>query len=225
MTPSNTPRDVCTVIARPVDSEIEVQRSRFLTRLRRVGDEEAAREVIDAARREHRAARHHCTAFVLGPDGQVMRSNDDGEPAGTAGAPMLEALTGRGVTDVVAVVIRYFGGIKLGTGGLVRAYGDAVTTALDAAGARTRRRVAYLRVRVEISEAGRLEHGLRADGVRVEGVDYAAGIPESGGTEAAAVVTVAVPAADADAAPERIAALTAGRALIEDAGTGWSDAP
>lgn len=225
MEPSGTPVDVYTVIARPADTEIEVQHSRFLTRLRRVGDEESARAVIDSARREHRTARHHCTAFVLGPDAQIMRSNDDGEPAGTAGAPMLEALSGRGVTDVVAVVIRYFGGVKLGTGGLVRAYGDAMTTALDAAGTRTRQRVAYLRVRVGIGEAGRLEHELRADGVQVAGVDYGADLPGPGGTEAGAALTVAVPAAGAGSSAERIAALTAGRAHVEDAGTGWADAP
>ncbi len=80
-----------------------------------------------------RDARHHCTAFVLGPDGTTMRSNDDGEPSGTAGAPMLEVLRGRGLTDVVAVVTRWFGGTLLGTGGLIRAYGDAVSLALDGA--------------------------------------------------------------------------------------------
>src|SRR5690606_19439535 len=119
-----------------VDAEIEVKRSRFLCRLVRVETEEAVRGVIDSARREHYGARHHCSAFVLGtasaPD-QVRRSNDDGEPSGTAGRPMLEVLSGRGLIDTVAVVTRYFGGTMLGAGGLARAYSDAVSAAIDGA--------------------------------------------------------------------------------------------
>ncbi|MGH3317578.1 MAG: IMPACT family protein, partial [Nocardioidaceae bacterium] len=118
-------------VARSRDAETEVKRSRFLCRLRRVEHEDQARAVVDEARREHGDARHHCSAFILGPAGQVQRSSDDGEPAGTAGGPMLEVLRGREVSDVVAVVSRYFGGTLLGAGGLVRAYSDAVRAALD----------------------------------------------------------------------------------------------
>ena len=110
--------------------EIEVKRSRFRCHLERVENEDAARAVVEHARREHWDARHHCSAFVLGADGSTQRSSDDGEPAGTAGAPMLEVLRGREVSDVVAVVTRWFGGTLLGAGGLVRAYGDAVRAAL-----------------------------------------------------------------------------------------------
>jgi hypothetical protein len=86
-----------------VTAEIDVKRSRFLCRLVRVETEDAARAAIDAARSEHWAARHHCSAIVVGPNGspdQVRRSNDDGEPSGTAGRPMLEALSGRGLVDI-----------------------------------------------------------------------------------------------------------------------------
>ncbi|QIM15710.1 YigZ family protein [Leucobacter insecticola] len=117
-------------IAGAVDSEIEISRSRFLTRLERVSDEAAAREVIAAARSAHPRARHHCSAFVIGPDARVQRSNDDGEPSGTAGAPMLDALVSAGLSDVVAVVTRYFGGVLLGAGGLTRAYRAAVAEAV-----------------------------------------------------------------------------------------------
>lgn len=117
--------------------EIEVKRSRFITVLQRTGDEDCARSVLAGLRKEFHDARHHCTAFVLGPDRGVQRSNDDGEPSGTAGIPMLEALlrreTAPGVTDlsdVTAVVVRYFGGILLGAGGLVRAYSESVSGAL-----------------------------------------------------------------------------------------------
>ena len=126
-------------VARSAVAETEVKRSRFLCRVERVESEEAARAVVDRARKEHWDARHHCSAFVLGPDGAVQRSSDDGEPSGTAGAPMLEVLRGREVSDVVAVVTRWFGGTLLGAGGLVRAYGDAVRAGLDAAGVRRTR--------------------------------------------------------------------------------------
>lgn len=112
---------------------MEIQRSRFLTRLARVETEEAAREIIAAVQAEHPRARHHCTAFVLGPDGRIQRSNDDGEPSGTAGTPMLEALNAAELSDVVAVVTRYFGGILLGAGGLTRAYRASVAQAVEAA--------------------------------------------------------------------------------------------
>lgn len=117
-------------IAAPVDAELEISRSRFLTRLERVETEEQARETIARVRGEHPRARHHCSAFVLGPDGRVQRSNDDGEPSGTAGAPMLDALVSAGLSDVVAVVTRYFGGVLLGAGGLTRAYRAAVAEAV-----------------------------------------------------------------------------------------------
>lgn len=117
-------------VAGCVDTEIEISRSRFLTRLTRVENEEAAREVIAQVRAEHPRARHHCSAFVLGPDGRVQRSNDDGEPGGTAGAPMLDALVSAGLSDVVAVVTRYFGGVLLGAGGLTRAYRSSVAGAV-----------------------------------------------------------------------------------------------
>ena len=117
-------------IAAPVDAELEISRSRFLTRLERVETESAAREVIARVRGEHPRARHHCSAFVLGADGRVQRSNDDGEPSGTAGAPMLDALVSAGLSDTVAVVTRYFGGVLLGAGGLTRAYRAAVAEAV-----------------------------------------------------------------------------------------------
>lgn len=117
-------------IASRVDTEIEISRSRFLTRIERVEDEDAARAVIAEVRAEHPKARHHCSAFVIGPDSRIQRSNDDGEPSGTAGAPMLDALVSAGLSDIVAVVTRYFGGVLLGAGGLTRAYRASVAGAV-----------------------------------------------------------------------------------------------
>ena len=156
-----------TSIAAPVQAEIEVKRSRFLARLAPACDEASARAVVEASRKEHWDARHHCSAFVLGVEGHVgrsgdtgvvHRSSDDGEPAGTAGAPILEVLTGRGLTDVVAVVTRWFGGTKLGTGGLIRAYGDAVREACGHARPVTYRLLQRLDVDVAAGDGGLLLH-------------------------------------------------------------------
>lgn len=145
------------------EAEIVVSRSRFLARACRVEDEPAARACVADVRAADHDARHHCAAFVIGPDGSLRRSNDDGEPSGTAGRPMLEVLTGRELSDVVVVVTRWFGGVLLGTGGLARAYADATGAALDAAG--TRPRVLWQRARVvaPIAEVGSMEGRLRRD--------------------------------------------------------------
>ena len=112
--------------------ELEVKRSRFITLIRRVSSEDEARAFIQTTRAEYPDARHHCSAFIYTVEGAnpVERSGDDGEPSGTAGQPMLDVLRGSGMLDIAAVVVRYFGGVKLGTGGLVRAYSDAVSLVL-----------------------------------------------------------------------------------------------
>ncbi|WIY06729.1 YigZ family protein [Amycolatopsis mongoliensis] len=149
-------------VARPGVHEIEIKRSRFLCALAPVTSEEAAREFIAARRRADPGARHHCHAFVLGPDGRTQRSSDDGEPAGTAGTPMLEVLRRRELTDTVAVVTRYFGGVLLGAGGLIRAYGQSVSDALEVVGVLEHRRLRLVEVAVSYDRAGRLENDLRA---------------------------------------------------------------
>ncbi|MDN5717337.1 MAG: YigZ family protein, partial [Janibacter sp.] len=159
-------------IARDGEVELEVKRSRFLCTLERVESEDDARAVVERLRRQHWDARHHCSAFVVGPGGEIARSSDDGEPSGTAGAPMLEVLQGHEVSDVVAVVTRWFGGVLLGTGGLVRAYSDSVRSGLDAVG--TLRRVLVLEHELVVShtEAGRIDNELRSRGVHVLDATY-----------------------------------------------------
>jgi uncharacterized YigZ family protein len=197
------------------DAEIEDRRSRFCCRLRRVEDEPQARQVIDQARRQHWQARHHCTAFVLGSAGDSQRCNDDGEPPGTAGAPMLEVLRGREVSDVVAVVSRYFGGTLLGTGGLVRAYSDAVRAALDRAGVVRRQAVSVLDVTVDHAGAGRIEHELRSRGVTVRDVAYAE----------RATLRLAVPPDDVYGLRALLARVGGGETGLREVGTAWVDAP
>jgi uncharacterized YigZ family protein len=205
--------------------ELEIKRSRFITVLRRTDSEDGARALVAGLRREFHDARHHCSAFVLGPDRDIQRSSDDGEPSGTAGTPMLEALirreTAPGVTDlsdVSAVVVRYFGGILLGAGGLVRAYSESVSAALGLAPLVNRRRLRLCAVRVAHAAAGRLENDLRAAGYVMAETGY-----ESQST----VLRLALPDAPdvlADAA-ERLAAMTAGRVDLEPEGTDWVDGP
>jgi uncharacterized YigZ family protein len=198
-------------VARAATVETEVRRSRFLCRVERVTDEDAARAVVDLARREHPDAGHHCSAYVLGPDGEVQRSHDDGEPSGTAGAPMLEVLRGHEVSDVVAVVTRWFGGTLLGAGGLVRAYGDAVRAGLEAAGTRRRHLSRLYDVRVGHADAGRLESDLRGRGLDVLDADYA---------EHVTLRLAAAPSTDLAAL---LAELTGGTVDATPAGTVWTD--
>lgn len=111
-------------------SEIEIKKSRFICYLANVNSEEEAKAYIANIKREHPSAAHHCSAYRVG---SIERANDDGEPSQTAGMPMLNVLTHNELVNTIAVVVRYFGGIKLGAGGLVRAYTDSVVTAIDEA--------------------------------------------------------------------------------------------
>lgn len=114
-------------------NETVIERSRFICKVRRVESEEDARAFIEEVRREHSTATHNCYAYVASEDGNIMKFSDDGEPQGTAGMPMLEVLRNRRLMMTAAVVTRYFGGVKLGAGGLVRAYSGAVAACLNSA--------------------------------------------------------------------------------------------
>ena len=114
--------------------EEEIKKSRFICHLKRISSEEEGRKYIAQIKKEHHKANHSCSAMIVGEDGQIKRSNDDGEPSGTAGVPMLTVLEKQGLTNVVAVVTRYFGGIKLGAGGLIRAYSGSVAHAIEEIG-------------------------------------------------------------------------------------------
>lgn len=151
-------------IARSASAEIEISRSRFVATAHRIDSLDDLAGLVRAARRAHPDARHVCSAGVAGSHGEASRSNDDGEPAGTAGAPILSAIAGRDVTDAAVLVVRWFGGVKLGTGGLVRAYGGIASEALDAAGRLVRVPASELTGTVAIADAPRIEHALRSAG-------------------------------------------------------------
>lgn len=188
---------------------MEVKRSRFLAQVQPAADEAEARAFIDSVRRRHHDARHHCTAFVIGPDSMLQRSNDDGEPSGTAGAPMLEVLTRREISDVVVVVSRWFGGTLLGAGGLVRAYGDATGAALDAAGVRRRELRHVMQVVAMPADAGALDNRLRSLG-DVTAVEYGSR------------VTFVVAVVDSDEFAQQVATASTGRAQVTSVGVAWS---
>ena len=192
-------------IRRSVDAEIEISRSRFLTRLARVTTEDEARDVIAEVKAEHPRARHHCTAYVIGPDSRVQRSNDDGEPSGTAGAPMLDALVSAGLSDVVAVVTRYFGGVLLGAGGLTRAYRGAVAGAVAQAQRQVREELVPVSVVLGYDLAAPLEAEARRRKYVVGDAEYAEEVTQ----------TYWVRPSESDALVELIQEITAGGAKVE----------
>ena len=190
-------------------TELEVKRSRFVTLLARTDDEDAARRTIAEERRRFPDARHHCTAFIVEVPGalNVERSSDDGEPAGTAGMPMLDVLRGSGLTNVTAVVTRWFGGIKLGTGGLVRAYSESVSRALTGTPRVQPVTQSLHSLTLEHAEAGRVRGDLEARGVVVVRADYGA------------LATFTLTHADESLIAGAVAAATRGRGVLVPAGT------
>ncbi|MHC5374960.1 YigZ family protein [Enterococcus sp. LJL120] len=147
--------------------ETEVKKSRFLCGLKRVTSEEEAKEFILQIKKEHWKANHNCSAFVIGEQSEIQRSSDDGEPSGTAGVPMLEVLKKNQLINVVAVVTRYFGGTKLGAGGLIRAYAGSVSAALKEIGIVQGRLQQEIFVNIEYPILGKLQNFLETQGIYV----------------------------------------------------------
>ena len=206
-------------IAGQTVTELVVKKSRFITRVEHVASLEEAEAVIAAVRKEFWDARHNCTALVVGPNGDQQRSSDDGEPSGTAGTPMLEVLRQRGLTDVVAVVTRYFGGILLGAGGLVRAYSTAVSQTLDVAPLVRRETRAEVALTTGHGEAGRLEHVLRD----WSATHQATFLPVA--YDLGATFTLLVPPTKLASLEETVAAATAGAVEVDVKGWQVADIP
>lgn len=157
-------------------SELEIKRSRFISSLYRVSCEDEAREFISQVKAKYSDARHNCSAFIYQGKNQITytRSSDDGEPAGTAGRPMLETLQGSGLNNLACVVTRYFGGIKLGTGGLVRAYAKSVNQVLQTAQIYQLTRQDTFWVEVDLNQAGRIVSLLTNHGYQVLNQEWGA---------------------------------------------------
>ena len=207
--------------SRPTN-EVEIKRSRFLGFAARVETEEEARDFLATVRQRHREARHVCHAFVLGPD-RSCRSSDDGEPAGTAGLPILSAILNRTtaqddvrVSDVVVGIVRYFGGIKLGAGGLVQAYSQTTAELLDSAQFVVREEVEIWRLQLPLMDSVRVETSLRNLGFNLLPTDY---------DQVDGIISIVVGSNELPRVRDTVAELTAGTGHLELTGTSWQDSP
>ena len=150
----------------------EIQKSKFYAYTSHVETEAQAREFVTAIKKKHFDARHNCSAWILGADGSQQKSNDDGEPGGTAGNPILEAIKQHGLTNVVVVVTRYFGGIKLGAGGLIRAYNHTASLGLEATPQVEIKPFCLVSAEIEYTLLGTVENWIRTQGIRTREADY-----------------------------------------------------
>ncbi|ANB56159.1 hypothetical protein GFC29_2443 [Anoxybacillus sp. B7M1] len=154
------------------ESEIVIEKSRFICYANRATTEEEATQFIQTIKKKHWDATHNCSAYLIGEHDHIQKANDDGEPSGTAGVPMLEVLKKKGLKDTVVVVTRYFGGIKLGAGGLVRAYSKAVSEGLKAAEIVERRLMRIMHVAIDYNWLGKVENALRSSIYDVKAIHY-----------------------------------------------------
>ncbi|MDN4606757.1 YigZ family protein [Sporosarcina highlanderae] len=158
------------------ESELVIQKSRFLTYVRRVETEEEAIDFIQEIKKMHHTATHNCSAYIIGEHDQIQKANDDGEPSGTAGFPMLEVLKKQGLKDTAVVVTRYFGGIKLGGGGLIRAYGRATTEGITATGVVERKLHNLMKVSIDYTWLGKVENEVRQSPYPLKEILYEEGV-------------------------------------------------
>ena len=188
------------------EAELVEKRSQFLGHVRGVETEDEARAFIAEMKKKYYDARHNCWCYII--RGGAERYSDDGEPQGTAGIPVLDVLRKSGVTDACIVVTRYFGGILLGAGGLVRAYTAAAKAALDAAGTLTMERYAELRLRLSYADYQKLAAKLDALGAVTDAVDFGGEV----------TLDVALKATAKDRFTDAVRELFAGRVPVEARG-------
>ncbi|MBQ9061226.1 MAG: YigZ family protein [Eubacterium sp.] len=198
-------------IYRGGSGEVVEKKSRFIGEAAQVTDEEQAAAFVEGIRKKYYDARHHCFAYVIGADGKLMRAADDGEPQGTAGKPMLEVLTGRGLANTIVVVTRYFGGTLLGTGGLVRCYTAAAQAALDNSLIIEKKPGTRGVVRADYAEIGKLQYLFNELQIPVLDTLY----------EASVVFDLIVPPDQIGRLNKQLAEASAGRIAVEESGEVW----
>mgnify|MGYP003606423988 FL=1 len=196
-------------------TEIEINKSRFIAYVNRVVTEEEALAFIETIRKRHWDATHNCSAYVIGDNDQHQKSSDDGEPSGTAGKPILEIIKKMSLKDTVVVVTRYFGGIKLGAGGLVRAYGKSAVAGLEAAGIIERQLHTLLAVQIEYSLLGTVENNLRNHHFLIADKQF----------DAAVTVFALAPSGQEAVLEAKLADWTSGQAQVERLGEQYVDIP
>lgn len=194
------------MLSKGAQAELVEKKSRFIATIRPVSSEEEAVAFIEEMKKKYYDARHNCSAFVIGSKGELTRSSDDGEPSGTAGRPMLEVLTGSGIRNIAVVVTRYFGGVLLGTGGLVRAYSGAVKMALEQCETITRRYGVQMLIKTDYNGVGKIQYLLGSKDVVIQDSVYAADVQ----------MTVLVPIEEYDRLCKEIVETTNGRVGLEE---------
>jgi len=186
------------------ESEYVIQKSKFLTFVKRTETEEEAIDFINEIKKLHHTATHNCSAYMIGEHDNIQKANDDGEPSGTAGVPMLEVLKQLQIKDTTVVVTRYYGGIKLGSGGLIRAYGRATSEGITATGTVERRLHSLMKVTIDYTWLGKVENEARQSTYPLKEITYAEDVD----------VFLYVPVSKIDEFTEWMAEITNGQADI-----------
>lgn len=193
----------------------EIQKSRFLTFVQHVSNEAEAKDFIEKIRKQHWEARHCCSAFIIGEHGNLQKADDDGEPSGTAGKPLLEVLKKQGLSDLVIVVIRYFGGIKLGAGGLIRAYGKAATLGIEASKIVVKTLFLQVNLTIDYALLGTVENHLRQEEIAIEDKDFSDKV----------TLHLLFPVEKASVQQQDLLDLTAAQCSLEECGPTYMDVP
>lgn len=187
-------------------AEVIEKKSRFIATVKKTETVEEAEAFINEMKKKYWDARHNCSAFVIGQNAQNMRSNDDGEPSGTAGKPMLEVLLGEEICNVTVVVTRYFGGVLLGTGGLVRAYQKAVKEGLENSIIVTKEAGITLNIQTDYNDVGKLQYLIGQKGYSIMESTYLQDV----------TLNVLVPLSEKETFIKEVTETTSGKAKLEE---------
>ena len=188
-----------------IKTQIEIKKSIFICAIYSISDEEDVKRILDSTKKEHYKANHNCYAYILGEDSMNKKCSDDGEPSLTAGRPILSVLEQKGVTNVLCVVTRYFGGVKLGTGGLVRAYTDATKEGLEQCQIATMSLGKCVKIHTDYATINKVLYELSQRNLKQEDSEYTDVI----------TITVVMPIEDVDGFEEKITQISAGKSTIE----------
>ncbi|WP_079527237.1 YigZ family protein [Halobacillus hunanensis] len=195
--------------------ELTIQKSRFIGHVKRCETEDEAQSFIESMKKQYKDATHNCSAYMIGEHDLIQKANDDGEPSGTAGVPMLEVLKKMGLKDTAVVVTRYFGGTKLGAGGLIRAYSSTTSEAIKATGVVKRELMQTMKVSIDYTLLGKVENEIRHSTYHLDEIHYLEKVE----------IDVKVETNQTTAFETWITNLTSGQALIDKGECNYSDTP
>ncbi|NLP34124.1 MAG: YigZ family protein [Clostridiales bacterium] len=191
--------------------EFVMKKSKFIATVHPVETEEAANEFIDSMKKKYWDATHNCSAYIIGTEHPIMHCSDDGEPSKTAGRPMLDILINHGLTNLVVVVTRYFGGTLLGTGGLVKAYQSATLEGIAHSKVITKQLGARIQIITDYNYIGKIQYHLAQDNIPTLSSDYTDIVK----------ITVLIPQSQVEELHKKIAEITNGTAILEDLGLNY----